>query len=141
MKLVDVNVLIYAVDGLSAHHDRARNWLERLINDGDTVALPWAVLTGFVRLTTKPQIVKAPLSVDAALDFIDGLLALPNVVVVHPTDRHASILRALLAPLGTGGNLIADAHLAALSIEYGAELTSFDRDFGRFRGVRWVEPA
>jgi uncharacterized protein len=62
------------------------------------------------------------------------------VVVAHPTDRHARILRELLLPLGTGGNLTTDAHLAALAIEHGAELCSSDADFSRFPGVRWRDP-
>jgi predicted nucleic acid-binding protein len=61
-------------------------------------------------------------------------------VVVHPTDRHLAILRELLGPLGTGGNLTTDAHLAAMSIEHGAQLCSSDADVSRFPGVRWHDP-
>jgi predicted nucleic acid-binding protein len=60
--------------------------------------------------------------------------------VVHPTDRHGAVLRELLAPLGCAGNLVSDAHLAALAIEHGAELCSCDPDFSRFSGVRWTDP-
>jgi hypothetical protein len=60
--------------------------------------------------------------------------------VVHPTDRHVAVLRDLLSPLGTAGNLTSDAHLAALAIEYGATLCSCDNDFSRFSGLRWVDP-
>jgi predicted nucleic acid-binding protein len=60
--------------------------------------------------------------------------------MVHPTERHAVLLRELLAPLGTGGNLTSDAHLAALAIEHGATLCSCDVDFSRFPGLRWVDP-
>jgi predicted nucleic acid-binding protein len=62
------------------------------------------------------------------------------VTVVHPTDRHAAVLRGLLTPLGAAGNLTSDAHLAALSIEHGAELCSTDIDFSRLSGVRWIDP-
>ena len=50
------------------------------------------------------------------------------------------MLRELLEPLGTAGNLTTDAHLAALAIEHGAELCSTDRDFSRFTGLRWADP-
>jgi predicted nucleic acid-binding protein len=60
--------------------------------------------------------------------------------VVHATDRHSQLLREVLAPLGTAGNLGSDAHLAALSIEHGAELCSIDGDFARFPRVRWSNP-
>jgi toxin-antitoxin system PIN domain toxin len=140
MKLLDVNVLLYAVDEASPLHDRAHPWVEQLVASTETVALAWTVALAFVRLTTKPQLMSSPLTVDEALDIVDGWLARPNVVVVHPTDRHAAVLRELLAPLGAGGNLVTDAHLAALAIEHGAELISCDADFSRFSGLRWRDP-
>jgi toxin-antitoxin system PIN domain toxin len=140
VKLPDVNLLLYAIDEDSARHDSARRWVEGLFGGTETVALAWAVMLAFVRLTTKPQVMTRPFAVDEALDVVDGWLARPNVIVVHPTDRHARILRELLAPFGTGGNLTTDAHLAALSIEHGAELCSSDADFSRFPGVRWQDP-
>lgn len=140
MKVPDANLLLYAVDESSARHDVARPWVERMIGGTETVGLAWSVLLAFVRLTTKPQVVAAPFAVDEALDVVYGWLARPNVVVVHPTDRHAAVLRELLTPLGAGGNLTSDAHLAALAIEHGAELCSSDADFSRFSGVRWVDP-
>ncbi len=71
---------------------------------------------------------------------VDGWLAQPCTTIVHPTERHAALLRELLAPLGTAGNLTTDAHLVALSVEHGAELCSSDRDFSRFPMVRWSDP-
>jgi predicted nucleic acid-binding protein len=60
--------------------------------------------------------------------------------VIAPTERHAAVLREMLQPLGTAGNLTTDAHLAALAVEHGAQLCSCDADFGRFSGVRWSDP-
>ena len=51
------------------------------------------------------------------------------------------MLRGLLRPTGTAGNLTTDAHLAALAIEHGADIVSYDRDFARFPGVRHRLPA
>ncbi len=140
MKLPDVNLLLYAIDEDSPHFERAGAWVEAMFGGTETVALAWAVVLAFIRLTTKPQLVTRPFTVDEALDVVDGWLSRPNVVVVHPTDRHGRILRELLAPLGAGGNLTTDAHLAALSLEHGAELCSSDADFSRFPGVRWHDP-
>lgn len=140
MKLLDVNLLIYAVDEESARFEQAHPWVEAILAGRETVALAWAVLLAFVRLTTKPQIMTSPMTSHEALAFVDGWLARPNTVVVHPTNRHAAVLRELLAPLGTAGNLVTDAHLAALAIEHGAELSSCDADFSRFSGLRWVDP-
>jgi predicted nucleic acid-binding protein len=64
----------------------------------------------------------------------------PPANIVHPGPRHLSILRDLLLPLGTGGNLTSDADLAALAIEHRAELCSADTDFARFKGLKWHNP-
>ena len=140
MKLVDANVLLYAVDEASPHHSRAKPWLERQLSGGETLAFAWAVLLAFVRLATNPRVFVEPLTLEEALDLVDSWLEQPSVTVLHPTDRHSSVLRELLAPLGTAGNLTSDAHLAALSIEHRAELCSGDSDFVRFPRVRWTNP-
>lgn len=140
MKLPDLNLLIYAVDASSPAHAAASRWWNALLSGGETVALSWVVLLGFVRLTTNPSIVRAPLGADEALNFVDRWLAQPVTAVVAPGPRHAGILRDLLRHVGTAGNLVTDAHLAGLAIEHGAELCSADHDFGRFPGLRWVNP-
>ena len=140
MKLPDANVLLYAVDELSPRHQPARVWLEELLSGEETVAFAWSVLLAVARLSTHASIFLRPLSPDEALDLIDGWLARPSATVVHPTERHAAVLRELLIPLGAAGNLVSDAHLAALAIEHGAELCSCDADFSRFSGLRWVDP-
>ncbi len=104
------------------------------------MALAWQALLGFIRISTNPTIFEQALTPEEALDLVDSWLELPPVTIVHPTDRHAAVLRDLLAPLGTAGNLTSDAHLAALAIEHGATLCSCDNDFSRFSGLRWVDP-
>lgn len=140
MRLLDANLLIYAADAHSPQHARAQPWAESVIGGKETVALPWATILAFVRITTNPRIMAEAYSLDAAWDSVDGWLARANVVTPHPSHRHALLVRELLKPIGTGGNLVADAHLAALSIEYGAEVCSADNDFARFSGVRWFNP-
>lgn len=140
MKLLDLNVLVYAMDESSSRHQAARDWLDETLSGSDTVGFAWHVLIGFVRLSTRSAVFAAPLTVSEALDVVDGWLRQPCVTVVHPTERHATVLRELLTPLGTAGNLTSDAHLAALAIEHGAGLCSTDVDFSRFAGVRWIDP-
>jgi uncharacterized protein len=140
VKLPDVNLLLYAVDEDSMRHEPARAWVEERLSGTETFAFTWLVLLAFIRLTTSPRVFQSPLSTSEALDLVDGWLAQPCVTVVHPTSRHAPVLRDLLEPLGTAGNLTTDAHLAALAIEHGAELCSTDRDFSRFAGLRWANP-
>ncbi len=120
MKLVDANLLLYAVDETSPHHRAAKRWLEERLSGAETVAFAWAVLLAFVRLATNPRVFELPLTLEEALEIVDSWLAQPQATVLDPTDRHSRLLRELLAPLGTAGNLTSDAHLAALAIEHGA---------------------
>ena len=138
--LPDLNLLLYAVDAGSPRHDAARPWLEERLSGTEEIGLAWMTLIGFARLITSQALLARPLSGSMALDVVDGWLARPQVVVLHPTDRHARILRGLLQGVGTAGNLVTDAHLAALAIEHGATLESSDHDFGRFAGLRWEDP-
>lgn len=140
MKLPDVNLFLYAYDSRSPRHAVARDWLEQTLSGTETVALSWTVLLAFIRLSTRPAVVERPLDAGDAIDLVQSWLDQPCVTVVHPTERHAAILRELLDPLGAAGNLTTDAHLAALAIEHGAELCSCDTDFARFGGLRWRDP-
>jgi toxin-antitoxin system PIN domain toxin len=140
VKLPDANLLIYATDDRSAHHASARRWIESALGGGETIGFAWLALTAFIRITTNPRVFASPLSPDQALDLVDSWLSQPPAVVLHPGDRHLMVLRDLVEPLGTGGNIVSDAHLAALAIEHGAELCSADTDFARFRGLAWTNP-
>jgi hypothetical protein len=140
MKLPDLNLLLYAVDSEATVHEGARTWLEETLSGTEEVGFAWIVLLGFTRISTNPGIYEQPLTITEALDVVDGWLSQPVATVVEPTSRHTSILGELLGPLGAGGNLVSDAHLAALAIEHGAEVYSRDNDFARFNGVRWVDP-
>jgi len=140
VKLLDLNLLLYAVNSDSAHHRVAKSWLENALNDDEPVALPWAVLLGFLRIATNKRILPRPLSTAQAMAVMDGWLAQTTVRVLTPGEEHWRILKALLAETGTAGNLTTDAHLAALAIENGATLYSTDTDFQRFPRLRWINP-
>jgi uncharacterized protein len=140
VNLVDANVLLYAVNSDAALHDRSRKWLDGALSGEATVAFSWIVVLAFVRLATKVGLFPRPLSVDEATDRVDAWLAAPPAVVVEPTPDHARIVRALLRDVGVGGNLVNDAHLAALAIEHRCSVVSFDHDFGRFERVHWGPP-
>ena len=140
MILVDVNILIYAVNEYADLHQEAKVWLERVFEGQETVGLSWNVLLAFLRLTTRAGVFRNPMPIAAAFDVIDSWLEQPPVIVAQPGPRHARILRDLLVASGTGGNLTSDAHLAALALEHEAELCSCDSDFQRFPRLRWRNP-
>jgi uncharacterized protein len=138
--LVDANVLLYAVNDSMPQHAHAKRWIEHALNGNEAVGFAWLVLLAFVRLATLPVLFPMPLEADTALDLVDDWLGARPAVVVHPTARHAPVLRRLLSDSGTAGNLVSDAHLAALCIEHNARICTFDRDFNRFPGVRAFAP-
>jgi toxin-antitoxin system PIN domain toxin len=140
VKLPDVNLLLYAIDEQSPKHERARSWLEEALSGTEAVAFAWAVLLGFLRISTSAAVFERPLLPDEALDYVEAWLERPSATTVSPGVGHPALLRHLLGPLGAAGNLTSDAHLAALAIEHGAELCSSDSDFARFEGLRWRDP-
>ena len=140
MIIPDINLLIYAYVESAPHHKRAKEWWERLLSEQTIVAIPWTVTFGFIRLMTHRQVLEDPVSVEACCDVVEKWFARPNVQPVEPASRHFSIFRSFLSQIHTGGNLVTDAHIAALAVEYSAELHSNDSDFSRFSGLNWVNP-
>lgn len=135
MKLPDVNVLLYAANIDSPLQPAASAWLETAFENPGGVGFAWVVLLGFVRVGTRRGILSEPMSIETALRFVNVWLSEPGARVLHPTERHEQLLGRLLIAAGSAGNLTTDAHLAALAIEHGATLASFDRDFERFNGL------
>lgn len=141
MQVVDANVLLYAVNEDAAQHTSARAWLDEALTDGRPLGFSWAVILAFLRLSTRANVFPRPLPLATAAAVLDGWLARPGVLVLEPTARHLLVLQGLLAPVGTAGNLVGDAHLAALALEHAGEVVSYDSDFARFPGLRWSSPA
>lgn len=140
MILVDANLLLYAKVDDFPQHEAARAWLDERLNDVVGLGLPWQSLLAFVRLTSNPRIFQRPLPASDAWLQVEEWLSCRNVWIPEPTERHGEILRSLLPAVGNRSNLIPDAHLAALAMEYGLILCSSDADFGRFAGLRWRNP-
>lgn len=140
MRIVDLNLLLYAVNSDAPRHAEARAWLQDLLNGEETVGLPWVVILGFLRIATNPRVFPGALAASKALQVVDEWLAIENVRLVREKDDHWETLRALIESAGTAGNLTTDAHLAALAISHDAVLCSTDLDFGRFRELRWENP-
>jgi toxin-antitoxin system PIN domain toxin len=139
VKVVDANVLLYAVSERSVHHGAAKRWLADALSGTEAVALPWLSLLGFIRVATNGRVFPHPLTVEQAMATVETWLSAPCAITLEPSPRHLSVLSGLLTAAGTAGNLTSDAHLSALALEHAAEIVTFDRDFGRF-DVRVVVP-
>ncbi|MCB0915189.1 MAG: PIN domain-containing protein [Actinobacteria bacterium] len=140
MALVDANVLIYAVNTDAPHNERARTWLDQALSGSGLVHFDWVALLAFVRLTTRDGLFPRPLSTGQAFARVDAWLSQPSALVIHPGPDHAALMARLLAVTGAGGNLVNDAHLAALALAHNCPVVSFDHDFARFPGLVWHSP-
>lgn len=141
MRLVDTNVLLYASDGTAEHHEVSRTWLQGALTGAEPLLVPWLVSVGFLRISTNPRSYGNPKSVAEAMSFLRTVVTARPVVRGEPDPRHLERVEALLAATGAGGNLVNDAHLAALALQHDATVVSYDNDFARFPGVRWERPA
>src|SRR5512139_2183181 len=140
MKLIDLNILLYAINENSTHHVAVRTWWEQALNGDEPLGLPWVVLLGFLRISTNPDIFPRPLDPDTAIRKVHTWLLLDNMRLLCEQNDHWEILKSLLNETGTAANLVTDAHLAALAISHHAVLVSCDNDFARFKRLRWENP-
>jgi uncharacterized protein len=138
--IVDANILLYATDRSSRFHAAARDWLEQGLNGLSWVGFPWQSLIAFLRIATHPRAVTEPLTAADAWRQVEKWLAADVAWVPLPTERHQEVLGGLITANDIRGNLVADAHLAALAIEHGVGVCSADSDFARFPEVRWINP-
>jgi uncharacterized protein len=138
--VLDANILLYAYDSASPFHERARPWLERVFSGADPVGLPLQTISAFLRIMTNPRLPGERFSLEEVVQIVDRWLAQPTVCLLAPGDDHWLLFRQTILEGQSVGPLITDAHLAALTIEYGGVLYTADRDFARFPGLRWTNP-
>ena len=140
MILVDANILLYAEDSLSAHHEAARTWWDEQLSGSSPVCLCWPVLTAFIRIATNARLHQRPLTLRESVDRVQSWFQQPCVRMIHPTERHWDIFRQMLHDGNATANLVPDAHLAALAFEHNCQLCSTDTDFARFPRLKWLNP-
>ncbi|MGH7571151.1 MAG: type II toxin-antitoxin system VapC family toxin [Gemmatimonadota bacterium] len=140
MILVDANLLLYAYVRNYPQHARARTWLDQVLNDPRRVGLPWPSLLAFLRISTNPRAFARPASIEEAWRQVREWLESPSCWVPRPTERHAEVIERLLVESQGAGDLVSDAHLAALALEHGLTLCSADKDFSRFEGLSFENP-
>ena len=139
--LVDANILVYAVNTAAPEHQRATAWLEATLNGDRRVGLPWESLTAFVRLVTHPRSFPRPLAPSDAWDIVEAWLAAP---VAWVPGRQPSATRPSWAISSAryrlSGNLVPDAHLAAIAIEQEPRSSLPTPTSPDSRSCRWFNP-
>jgi toxin-antitoxin system PIN domain toxin len=136
----DANLLLYAEDSSSPRHEQAKKWWDQCLSGTGAVSLGWPVINAFLRIATNPRIYERPLSRAEAVERVSGWLAQDCVRIVQPTEYHWQIFKRQMDEAGALGNLMADAHLAAMAIEHACTLYSTDTDFAKFPSLKWVNP-
>jgi len=139
MIIVDVNLLIYAHNTAAPQFERSAGWLEETVDSGETIGIPWECVMGFLRISTGAFGANRPIECSRSTSIIDGWFEDPQFVIPRPGARFWPILKELGADSGTRGGDWSDAYLAALAIEQGASLATFDRDFRKYKGLKLVE--
>ena len=140
MIVPDVNLLVYAHNDGAPYHSSARDWREGLINGSERVGISWIVSAGFVRLMTHPRVLVSPVAPAVAVDYVSEWFEFPHVMPINPGADHLVHFRRNILAAGVGANLLTDCHVAAVAMEYQAEVDSNDTDFSRFPGLRWRNP-
>lgn len=141
MIALDTNILVYARRQETPYHRQAKRLLKKLAEGDEPWALPWPCIYEFLRVITHPRVFDPPTDIDAALEDLESLIESPSLVLLGEGFAHAGHLRAAVKGGSATGNLIHDAHIAALVIEHGvSELWTADRDFARFPGLRSKNP-
>jgi hypothetical protein len=130
---VDVNLLLYASDASSPHHDKALRFVRGLPDRADVLCLTWPTLIGYLRMSTHAAIFASPLSPEQATANVAALCALPRARIITEEEGFFATYRDVTANLAIRGNLVPDAHLAALLRQHGVRtLFTADADFLRF---------
>lgn len=140
MILPDANLLLHALNVDSTHHAASRKWWKGLLEGDKEVGLCSVVIFAFVRISTHRAAFPHPLSVEAAFDHVENWLSFPSVFWIDTVKEDLGVARRLLKAAGTGGNLVTDAQIAAISLRLGATIHTADTDFGRFPKIRWKNP-
>lgn len=140
MIVLDANLLLYAYDSTMPQHAAARSWLNTAFSADELIGLPWQTVSAFLRIATDTRIPGKRFSIEEAIGIVQQWMALKNVHLLAPGERHWSILQWMLIEGQVRGPMTTDAQLAALTIEHSGVLHSTDRDFARFPGLRWVNP-
>jgi len=138
---VDTNVLVYASNKDIPEYQRANELLDKLTSGPALMTLFWPVLIGYLRIVTSPRVLPRPLSTQKASSNVERLLTRPHIRAVGEDDGFWTVFRQVADPTAARGNLVTDAHIAALMHQHGVrEIWTRDRDFRKFDGIVVRDP-
>ena len=140
MFLLDVNVVLAAHRADHPGHRDVRAWFDDLLAGDDTFTVPTVVWGAFLRLATNRRVFTVPTPRDEAFAFVDATCAQPHHLLTSPGPRHLEVVRRLCNEADATGDLVLDAVVGAIAVEYGCEVVTLDRDFARFASVRHRRP-
>jgi len=141
VQAIDTNILVYAEIVSSPHHPIARKILTNLAEGAVPWAIPWPCIYEFLRVVTHPRVYHPPIPLKVVLRDLRRILDSPMLMLLNETPNHAEVMMSVIEEAGVSGNLIHDAHIAALCIEHGiSELITGDRDFSRFASLSVINP-
>ncbi len=141
MIALDTNILIYARREESPFHRQAYKLLKELAAGDRLWALPWPCVYEFLRVITHPRVFDPPTPLEVALEDLESLFESPSLVLLGEGPAHPTHFAQSIRASHSSGNLVHDAHIAALAVEHGVrELWTTDRDFTRFPGLRIRNP-
>lgn len=130
---IDINILLYATDTSSPHQPSARQFLRDRLADSEILCLTWPTLMGYLRIATHPRIFSSPLSHEDALSNVEALIAMPQSRVIVENERFGGAYREVTEGLAVRGNLVPDAHVAALLRLHDVKtIYTNDSDFRKF---------
>lgn len=142
MVILDSNILIYAHIEGSAQHPKVKAWLSRSLSDGsEAIGIPWPVATAFLRISTNRRIFEEPFDTKFAMSCLDDLFGHHLVRAVGPTADHWEHYSRIITEMNLAGDILMDAHIAAIAVEHKATVATTDKDFRRFSDyVKIIDP-
>lgn len=141
MIAIDTNILVYARREETPFHRQAYKILNDLASGESPWALPWPCVYEFLRIVTHPRVFDPPTPLEDVVEDLESLFQSPSLILIGEGIAHSAHLSRAIRAGYASGNLVHDAHIAALAIEHGVhEFWTIDRDFNRFAGLRIRNP-
>lgn len=140
MILCDVNIFVYAFREELPNHKIIKQWLEQKLLKETQFAYSDFIFSSFLRIVTHHKIFKTVVTLEKSLEFIAQIKKQTNSVKIEAGEQHWNIFLELCRETNAQGNLIPDAYIAALALEYNCDFFSTDNGFMKFKKLNWKNP-